>query len=114
MFVCIDQEYANFADLQTFFQKYRTDAVGSSFTVVQINGGGNDQSNPGVEANLDIQYTTGMWSMPCSAMEIVLIRVSGISYPTPHIYYSTGGSPPYIPDSNTPTDTNEPCDAPGI
>ena len=43
------------------------------------------------QANLDIQYTTG------------------ISFPTPNIYYSTGGSPPFIPDSNSRTSTNEAC-----
>ncbi|KAG6845024.1 hypothetical protein H0H87_001545 [Tephrocybe sp. NHM501043] len=83
-------EYANRADLQTFFKNYRTDAVGSSYTTVLVNGGGDDQNDPGVEANLDIQYTTG------------------ISYPTPNIYYSTGGSPPFNPDDFTPTNTNEP------
>ncbi|KAF9460560.1 peptidase S8/S53 domain-containing protein [Collybia nuda] len=83
-------EFANRADLQTFFRQFRTDAVGSSFTTVQVNGGGDDQNDPGVEANLDIQYTTG------------------ISFPTPNIYYSTGGSPPFNPDSQTPTNTNEP------
>jgi tripeptidyl-peptidase-1 len=83
-------EYANKADLQTFFKKYRTDAVGRTFTTVKVNGGLDDQSNPGVEANLDIQYT------------------EGISTPTPNIYWSTGGSPPFIPDSQTPTNTNEP------
>jgi len=83
-------EYANRADLQTFFNSFRTDAVGSSYTTVLVNGGLDDQSIPGVEANLDIQYTTGM------------------SFPTPNIYYSTGGSPPFIPDSQTPSNTNEP------
>jgi len=56
----IDQEFANYADLQTFFKEFRPDAVGSSFTTVQVNGGGNNQSLPGDEANLDIQYTTSM------------------------------------------------------
>jgi tripeptidyl-peptidase-1 len=83
-------EYANKADLQTFFKKYRTDAVGRTFTTVTVNGGKDDQSDPGVEANLDIQYT------------------EGISTPTPNVYWSTGGSPPFIPDSQTPTNTNEP------
>jgi tripeptidyl-peptidase-1 len=83
-------EFANRADLQTFFSKFRTDAAGGSYTTVQVNGGGDDQNNPGVEANLDIQYT------------------EGISFPTPNIYYSTGGSPPFKPDSQTPADTNEP------
>ncbi|KAK7031632.1 subtilisin-like protein [Favolaschia claudopus] len=70
--------------------EFRTDAVGGTFQHVQVNGGGNSQSQPGVEANLDIQYT------------------EGISFPTPNIYYSTGGSPPFIKDTFTPTNTNEP------
>jgi tripeptidyl-peptidase-1 len=84
------EEFANTADLQTFFTKFRPAAEGFTFTLQEINGGLNDQSNPGVEANLDIQYTTG------------------ISFPTPNTYFSTGGSPPFIPDSQTPTNTNEP------
>ncbi|KAH9923964.1 subtilisin-like protein [Epithele typhae] len=83
-------EFANRVDLQTFFSRFRSDAVGSTFTTVLVNGGGDDQSTPGVEANLDIQYT------------------EGISFPTPNIYYSTGGSPRFTPDGNTPTNTNEP------
>ncbi|KAH8111000.1 subtilisin-like protein [Phellopilus nigrolimitatus] len=84
------EEFANDADLQTFFKKFRTDAVGTTFTHVQVNDGGNNQSDPGIEANLDIQYAEGM------------------TFPTPNIYYSTGGSPPFKPDDFTPTDTNEP------
>ncbi|KAJ7574359.1 peptidase S8/S53 domain-containing protein [Mycena floridula] len=83
-------EFANVADLATFVSRFRTDAAGVKFTLVQLNGGGNDQSDPGVEANLDIQYTIG------------------ISFPTPNTYYSTGGSPPFKPDSQTPSNTNEP------
>lgn len=83
-------EYANRNDLQTFFRSFRPDAVGSNFTIVQINGGGDNQTQPGIEANLDIQYT------------------EGLSFPTPNIYYSTGGSPPFIPEDATPTNTNEP------
>ncbi|KAK0189207.1 peptidase S8/S53 domain-containing protein [Armillaria mellea] len=83
-------EYANRNDLQTFLQRYRTDAVGTMFETVTVNNGGDDQSSPGVEANLDIQYTVGL------------------SYPTPNIYYSTGGSPPFKSDTQTPTNTNEP------
>ncbi|TDL24009.1 subtilisin-like protein [Rickenella mellea] len=83
-------EFANRADLQTFFSTFRTDAVGGAYTTVLVNGGQDNQTKPGVEANLDIQYT------------------EGISFPTPNIYYSTGGSPPFLTDSNTPTNTNEP------
>ncbi|KAF2101176.1 subtilisin-like protein [Rhizodiscina lignyota] len=34
--------------------------------------------------------------------------IIGITYPTPLIAYSTGGSPPFVPDLATTTDTNEP------
>ncbi|KAG6830402.1 hypothetical protein H0H92_000898 [Tricholoma furcatifolium] len=83
-------EYANYADLQTFYKTYRPDAVNATFQTILVNGGLNDQTKPGVEANLDIQYA------------------AGISFPTPNIYYSTGGSPPFTPDSATPTNGNEP------
>lgn len=83
-------EFANKADLQTFLKKFRRDAQGFTFPTVQINGGGNDQSKPGIEANLDIQYTIGL------------------SYPTPNIYYSTRGSPPFYQDSVTNSNSNEP------
>jgi len=55
-------------------------------------GGENNQtrSEAGDEANLDVQFAYG------------------ISFPTQRIFYSTGGSPPFIPDVGTPTDTNEP------
>jgi tripeptidyl-peptidase-1 len=32
----------------------------------------------------------------------------GLTFPTPATVFTTGGSPPFIPDGNTPTDTNEP------
>ncbi|KAF9039632.1 subtilisin-like protein [Hymenopellis radicata] len=84
------EEFANRADLQTFLRRFRSEAVGTTFDTVLVNDGEDDQSDPGVEANLDIQYTVGL------------------SFPTPNIYYSTGGSPPFIPDSDTSTNTNEP------
>lgn len=51
------EEFANFADLQTFFQKFRTDATGSNFTTVLVNGGGEDQSQPGTEVISAIHLT---------------------------------------------------------
>ncbi|KAF7317715.1 Subtilisin-like protein [Mycena kentingensis (nom. inval.)] len=84
------EEFANDADLQTFFTQFRPDAQGATLTHIQLNGGLNTQSDPGVEANLDVQTT------------------EGITFPTPNIYYSTGGSPPFIPDSITTSNTNEP------
>ncbi|KAJ7623738.1 peptidase S8/S53 domain-containing protein [Roridomyces roridus] len=84
------EQYANDADLQTFFTTFRPDAVGSTVEHVQINGGLDDQSLPGIEANLDIQYSLG------------------IAWPTRGTVYSTGGEPPFNASSTTPTNTNEP------
>lgn len=83
-------EYANFADLQTFLADQRSEAKGYNFTVQSIDGGKNTQSKPGEEANLDVQ------------------TVAGISYPIKSTYFTTAGSPPFKPDANTPTNTNEP------
>jgi tripeptidyl-peptidase-1 len=83
-------QYASRADLQIFLQKFRPDAVGSNLTVVQVNGGGDDQNEPDQEANLDVQYATAM------------------SFPTPNTFWSTGGSPPFEPDSVWTSNENEP------
>ncbi|KAH9015095.1 subtilisin-like protein [Lactarius pseudohatsudake] len=61
-------------DLRQFMNQYRSDATSATYTVVEIKGGGYNPSNPTSEANLNMQYT------------------SAIAYPTPHIFYSTGGS----------------------
>ncbi|KIK61996.1 hypothetical protein GYMLUDRAFT_42425 [Collybiopsis luxurians FD-317 M1] len=84
------EQFASLADLTTFTRQFLPQATNATFAVDLINGGLNTQNNPGVEANLDVQYATGL------------------SWPTPMTFYSTGGSPPFIPDSNTPTNTNEP------
>ncbi|PIL33248.1 hypothetical protein GSI_04698 [Ganoderma sinense ZZ0214-1] len=57
----IDQ-YANQGDLASFLQQYRPDmSSGTTFSLQTIDSGSNPQdSNAGVEANLDIQYTVGL------------------------------------------------------
>jgi tripeptidyl-peptidase-1 len=58
-----------------------------------VNGGLNNQSfaAAGVEANLDMQYT------------------ASTAFPIPITYFTTGGKPPFIPDSLTGLkNTNEP------
>ncbi|KAA1474770.1 family S53 protease [Dentipellis sp. KUC8613] len=58
-----NNEYASQADLKMFLEGYRTDLPSStSFSVQYVDGGSNDQSNPGLEADLDIQYTVGIAS----------------------------------------------------
>ncbi|KAH8979045.1 peptidase S8/S53 domain-containing protein [Lactarius akahatsu] len=62
-------------DLALFMGEYRTDEEGTTFTVTQVNGGGYDPGDPGIEANLIIQYAEAM------------------ACPTRYIYYNTGGTP---------------------
>ncbi|KAG6899605.1 hypothetical protein C0993_008766 [Termitomyces sp. T159_Od127] len=85
------EQFANLQDLQSFYTDQRPDALNSSFRFLSVNGGLNDQniSNAGAEANLDVQFAFGL------------------SFPIPSTFYSTAGQPPFIPDVNTPSDTNE-------
>ncbi|KAH9060152.1 subtilisin-like protein [Lactarius vividus] len=76
--------YPSPADLAVFMNECREDAIGATFEVVQINGSCNDPSNPDSEANLDLQYT------------------QAIAFPTPHIFYSTGGKVSVNEDTNQP------------
>ncbi|CCL99285.1 uncharacterized protein FIBRA_01301 [Fibroporia radiculosa] len=86
------EQYANYEDFHMFNEALVPAATGSSFNVVYINGGQNNQtpSAAGVEADLDTQYAFGL------------------TYPTPRTFYTTGGSPPFQPDDLEPTDSNEP------
>ncbi|KAH8984507.1 subtilisin-like protein [Lactarius akahatsu] len=73
--VGILNDYPSPEDLAMFLSKYRTDAPDAAITVVKVNGGGYDPTNPAPESNLDTQYTVAM------------------TYPTPVIFYSTGRGP---------------------
>ncbi|KAI0737695.1 tripeptidyl peptidase A [Daedaleopsis nitida] len=86
------EEFANIQDLQTFYADQLPDALNTSFKTILINGGENSQniSEAGGEANLDVQFAFGL------------------TFPTPGTFYSTGGSPPFIPDDLTPDNSNEP------
>ncbi|KAH9071521.1 subtilisin-like protein [Lactarius deliciosus] len=66
------EEYPSPADLTSYMRKYRPDGVDATYTVTLANGGGYYPNNPGTEANADLQLTEGM------------------TYPTPHIFYSIG------------------------
>ncbi|KAG1752361.1 peptidase S8/S53 domain-containing protein [Suillus paluster] len=84
------EEYANNMDLQQFYQLQNPSAQGSNYTFVSIKGGKNNQSDAGMEANIDTQFGFGL------------------TWPTPGTFYSTGGEPPFDPDLLTTSDTNEP------
>ncbi|KAI0039128.1 subtilisin-like protein [Auriscalpium vulgare] len=88
-------QFANLADLQQFYTEQVPAAVNSTFKVTFINGGLNNQtlSAAGPEAGLDVQYGLG------------------VAFPTPGTFYTTGGSPPFIPDLNVPVNENEPYTA---
>lgn len=94
-------ESNNRSDTKIFLQKYRPDAVSSadSFEVVII-ANGNDEQTQETPAELEAQKD----------MEGNLDSetILSISYPTPLIAYSTGGSPPFVPDLLTVNNTNEP------
>lgn len=88
-------------DVKLFLQQFRPDAVSAAdnFTIEVINDGDNTQTpntpeqndaGKNMEGNLDAE------------------TILGIGYPTPLIAYNTGGSPPFQPDANTETNSNEP------
>ncbi|KAI9887170.1 MAG: vesicle formation at the endoplasmic reticulum [Watsoniomyces obsoletus] len=90
------EQYAQYADLAQFLDKYVPEQRDANFSVTPINGGLNTQGNRALdstEANLDIQYGLGL------------------SYPIPATYYSTPGRGPLVPDliqRNQALNTNEP------
>jgi tripeptidyl-peptidase-1 len=73
-------EFPSQKDLTTFMDICRTDVVDATFTVVPVNGGIDDPSHPSDEANMYIQYAESM------------------VYPTPLVFYSTGGDPDWLPN----------------
>ncbi|KAH9020584.1 peptidase S8/S53 domain-containing protein [Lactarius pseudohatsudake] len=68
-------EYPSPADLTSYMRKYRPDGFDATYVVASANGGGYDPKNPGREANANLQVSEAM------------------TYPTPHIFYSTRPSP---------------------
>ncbi|KAH9007659.1 subtilisin-like protein [Lactarius hengduanensis] len=72
--VGFNKQYPSPWDLGAFMDKYKFGAY-ATFTVVEVNSGGYDATNPHFEANLDVQYA------------------EAIAYPTPHTFYSTGRGP---------------------
>ncbi|KAF2149201.1 subtilisin-like protein [Myriangium duriaei CBS 260.36] len=89
-------ESNNRSDTSIFLKQFRPEAAAAaeSFRFISINNGTTAQTNrpkgTDEEGNLDVE------------------TILGIDWPTPLIAYTTGGSPPFKADNNTPTDTNEP------
>ncbi|KAH9059157.1 subtilisin-like protein [Lactarius vividus] len=73
-----NKEYPSPKDLGLFMTAFRTEGEDATFSVVQVQGGGNNPDTPANEANVDTQY------------------VGAMAYPTTNIFYSTGGGPETI------------------
>ena len=102
------EQYASNSDLTEFLSRFRTDAANANFTFVSVNGGINNQSDPGAEVRL-VRHVDGKWRYNISSQANLDIQYAeSITYPTPTVFYSTPGSPPYKPDKLTPNNTNEP------
>lgn len=94
-------ETANRKDVELFLQTFRPEAVSAAQTFEIVNiANATDTQGPlspaqvnaftNIEGNLDGELITGF------------------TYPTRVTSYLTGGSPPFLPDIGTPTNTNEP------
>ncbi|KAI0443895.1 subtilisin-like protein [Xylaria telfairii] len=94
-FVSYLEQYARYSDLALFEQNYLPEAIGQNFTVIQYNGGLNNQSatDDSGEANLDLQYMVGT------------------GHPLPVTEFSVGGRGPLVPDLDQP-DVNDNSDEP--
>jgi len=66
------------------------------------------KNHPGVEANIDIQVEPVIQYNPEYEMSIYDMAYRGYNLANTQYLYSTGGSPPFIPDGRRLTNTNEP------
>jgi tripeptidyl-peptidase I len=89
------------SDVKLFLETFRPEAVSAAYTfpIVIIADGNNDQGPYTADQIADGKNIEG---------DLDSEMVLGISWPTPLIAWNTGGSPPFIPDLNAPTNTNEP------
>ena len=69
----IDNDYPSKIDLTHFMTRFRFEGRDADFTVIPLNDGGYNPSDPGDAASLGVQYATA------------------IAYPTPLVFYSLGG-----------------------
>ena len=85
-----DGSSPSLTDVNLFMQQFFPDVTMVIFNVVPINGAEYDPGQPNGQEDFNLQYA------------------EGLTYPTPVVFYSTGGLPPFKPDDSTPTDVNEP------
>lgn len=68
-------EYPSPTDLRMFMHEFHGPGTGATYEVTPVNSGEYKPENPGLEANVDVQYAEVM------------------TYPTKIMYYSTGNGP---------------------
>ncbi|TLD39767.1 tripeptidyl-peptidase-like protein [Venturia nashicola] len=86
-------QYPSHLDLDMMIEKTSPWAKGANYTSYSLSNGTLDESRPGAEASLDIQYTVPL------------------TYPMRSVFYSTGGRGELVPDLNFPdqaSNFNEP------
>lgn len=90
-------------DIHKFLEEYNPRAAPSAFTFksIEIAGGPAARYTP---LTHDEAFGHDFWSEANLDAQTIL----GMTFPQPVYSYSTGGSPPFTPDINTPDDTNEP------
>lgn len=119
------EQFANVKDLQLFFADQVPSAVGSSFEVISINGGFAaalcdsciHRTTQGEKTSRVCRILRRTLVSPFQTFVALMLFMGhaidtqfgyGMVFPTPATFYTTGGSPPSIPDSLNPTNTNEP------
>ncbi|KAF1984382.1 tripeptidyl peptidase-like protein [Aulographum hederae CBS 113979] len=93
-------ETGNISDTTLFLEQFRPEAAKDFVMDFTIIDGGDNQQTP----NTPAQLAQGKDQEGNLDAETML----GIGYPLKLLAYNTGGQPPFQPDSNTPTNTNEP------
>ena len=101
-------QFASHSDLTEFLSLFRIDALSAQFPVVRVNGGLDDQNQPGVEVSPVLHVRVNVMSYIITQANLDIQYTESISYPTPNIFYSTKGTPPFKADDLSPTNTNEP------
>jgi tripeptidyl-peptidase-1 len=96
-----DDQTQKRSDIKLFLQNFRPEAAGvaDTFPIINIANAQNQQGALDA-AQLDAELN--------SEGDLDGEFAIGISWPTKFMSWSTGGSPPFVPDLATPTDTNEP------
>ena len=94
-------ELNNRSDAAIYLKNYRPEAISGAYTFKQVSiANGSLQQTPDTPA----QLAAGTGVEGALDVETIL----GISWPTPLLAWSTGGSPPFVPDVDNPVVENEP------